>query len=101
MAQGGSPLGLHNERSALQILHSAASQLTHPEETTIESDASLLALWKRRSSGVVVEEDEPPTGRLIAAVQFRMQRKLAVSKTQIVAAGELDALSGTRGGWEP
>jgi hypothetical protein len=85
----------------LRIIYSAASQLSHPEETTIESDASLLALWGRRSSGAQVAEDDLPTGRMIAAVQFRMQRKQAVSNTRIVAAGELDTLSGTTGGWEP
>ena len=77
------------------------SQLTHPEETAIEGDSSLLALWDRRSSGLEVAEDDLPTGRMVAAVQFRMQRKQAVSNTRTVAAGELDALSGTTGGWEP
>lgn len=39
---GGSPMGLENEKTALQILHGAASQLTHPEETPAEADSDLL-----------------------------------------------------------
>jgi hypothetical protein len=46
-------------------------------------------------------EEDFPTRRMIAAVQFRMQRKQAVSMTRRVAAGELDALSATSGGWNP
>ena len=84
------------------MLHSAATQLTHPHETTIEDDASLLASWHRRATtGKSTKEGEIPTGRMIAAVQFRMQRKQAVSKTKRVAAGELDALSTASGGWNP
>jgi hypothetical protein len=95
-------LGLHNERSALRVLHSAASQLTHPQETTIEDDVSLLKRWHTRMTSREGEgEEDFPTRRMIAAVQFRMQRKQAVSMTRRVAAGELDALSATSGGWNP
>ena len=47
------------------------------------------------------DEEDFPTRRVIAAVQFRMQRKQAVSMTKRAAAGELDALSTTSGGWNP
>ena len=83
--QGGSPMGLVNERSALQVLHGAASQLTYPQETTIEDDALLLTRW-RMTSGKDAEAEDLPSGRMLAAVQFRMQRKQAVSKTRRVAA---------------
>lgn len=99
---GASPMGLANERSALQVLHSAASQLIHPQETTVEEDALLLATWLHRTAGGnEIEQEGAPSGRMVAAVQFRMQRKQAVSKTRRVAAGELDALSKTSGGWSP
>ena len=35
-------MGLENEKTALQILHGAASQLTHLEETPVEADSDLL-----------------------------------------------------------
>ena len=42
-----------------------------------------------------------PSGRMVAAVQFRLQRKQAVSRSRRAAAGELDALSAASGGWSP
>ena len=47
-------MGLENEKTALQILHGAASQLTHLEETPVEADSDLLrSLLLRRKCWTV------------------------------------------------
>ena len=89
---GGSPLGVGNERAALQLLHGAAAQLTGPEETPIESDRRLL------EAGT---DDPGLSGRGRTAVEFRLQRKQAVAVSRRAAMRELGLLEGTSGGWGP
>ena len=88
---GGSPLGVGNERAALQLLHGAAAQLTGPDETPIESDRRLL------EAGAGAEL----SGRGRTAVEFRLQRKQAVAASRRAAMRELGLLEGTSGGWGP
>ena len=47
------------------------------------------------------EEDSLVSGRLVAAVEFRVQRKEAVARSRRAAASQMDALRGTSGGWSP
>ena len=91
---GGSPLGVGNERAALQLLHGAAAQLTGPDETPIESDRRLL----EAGAGAGAEQ---LSGRGRTAVEFRLQRKQAVAASRRAAMRELGLLEGTSGGWGP
>ena len=88
---GGSPLGVANERAALQLMHGAAAQLTGPEETSIESDRLSLS---QADAGT-----EKLSARGRTALEFRLQRKQAVAASHRAALHELEALEGTSGGW--
>ena len=82
----------------------AAAEETEQQREVGKSGEAMLPT--ERGGGGQQQQSEDgsgllPSGRMVAAVQFRLQRKQAVSRSRRAAAGELDALSAASGGWSP
>ena len=91
-------------------LNPNAAPLTHPAETEIEHDTRLLVQWRNarrrqqqqeEASGGGESAEPEVSGRALAALEFRLQRKQAVSNTKRATVRELDGLKGASGGWSP
>ena len=93
-----------NGVAAATTATAAAAEETKQQREVGKSGEAMLPTEREGGGQQQQSEDGSgllPSGRMVAAVQFRLQRKQAVSRSRRAAAGELDALSAASGGWSP